>query len=94
MTKLLDPATKTPPELNVEYVEEAIKQLNEARSYPVRINIGKHIMNSFTQDYIQQMIEQSGFYSVSRQMERQGRYEILLVDYTYKRALKHSLKEI
>ena len=81
--EIINPATKHKPKLNKEYYDKAIKQLNESNSYPVIINIGSHIMNSFTQDTIEKDIRKTGYYNVRRRLDSNGRYEVLEVNYSY-----------
>lgn len=81
--KIIDPAKKARPELNKEHYEQVITQLNNSASYPVILNIGRHIINSYTQDKIEQDIRATGYYKVTRRLENKGRYEVLEINYRY-----------
>jgi len=83
MEEIVDPKIKVTPQLNEEYFNKSIKELNKATSYPITINIGRHLMNSYTQDYIEKTIRNSNFYEVHRRMDRGGRYEVLEINYRY-----------
>jgi hypothetical protein len=77
-----DPKTKEPPKLNEKYVQKAEKAL-ESVHYPIIINIGRHLMNSYTQDYIENEIRKTGYYQVTRRLSNCGKYEVLEVMYNY-----------
>jgi len=40
-------------------------------------------MNSYTQDYIENQIRKTNYYTVNRRISSNGRYEVLEVGYTY-----------
>jgi len=83
--KIIDPATKdTEDLLNQRYIDEAILKLSKTKSYPIEIYLGRHMIGSYTQDYIEQMIVNTGYYSVYRTRHRSDRYDVLIVNYTYK----------
>ena len=94
MTQVLHPNDKELAPLNMEEIEKAIKKANGSKNYPIMINIGNHIMNSATQNYLQELFIKAG-YSVSREMERVAyRYEALYLDYYKPHKLLHTISNL
>lgn len=89
--ELLRPEDKPQAQLNTEVIEKAIKHANAYTNYPIMINIGKHVCNSVTQDYLEHLFTKAG-YNVVRCLERVGyRYEALYLYHKPKIQLIHKI---
>ena len=91
--ELLKPENKPQAQLNMQVIEQAINKANTSTNYPIMINIGKHVCNSVTQDYLEYLFTEAG-YNVTRCLERIGyRYEALYLHHKPTIQLVHQIKD-
>lgn len=76
--ELIKASDKKLGEINQEWVDKAIKKVNNEVNQPCTVNIGRHLMNSDTQDYIEKMLLDAG-YTVIRTTDGLARYSVLKV---------------